>query len=274
MFPRPFLSRRFSTLVLLRHGESQWNLENRFTGWVDVPLSARGVQEAIKSGQKLKAAGFSFDIAFTSVLKRAICTYNYMSESLDCMHIPLYKSWRLNERHYGKLQGLNKKETTAQHGEQQVQLWRRSFDTPPPFVDLSDKHYPGNDSKYKSIDRTALPRGESLKLTSDRVLPYWYDQIAPRVIEGKKVVVVAHGNSLRAIVMYLNKISENGEFSLNYLFISFIYIDIAEFNIPTGVPMVYQFEDGSLNLKSWSFLESEEELKRKLEAVKAQSKGK
>lgn len=228
---------RFSTLVLLRHGESQWNLENRFTGWVDVPLSPSGIsyhhfssliefssfnfcifnqgtKEAIKAGENLKKNGYKFDVVFTSVLKRAISTYNSVSESLDCMGLPVHKSWRLNERHYGQLQGMNKKETSQKHGEKQVLLWRRSYDIPPPLVELTDKNFPGNDEKYKLIDKNALPRGESLKLTSERVLPYWYDNIAPELIAGKKVLVVAHGNSLRAIVKYLSKISDNGFFFL------------------------------------------------------------
>jgi len=166
----------------------------------------------VKAGENLKKNGYKFDIAFTSVLKRAISTYNNVSEILDCMDLPLYKSWRLNERHYGQLQGLNKKETSQKHGESQVKLWRRSYDIPPPFVDLNDQNYPGNDEKYRFTDKKVFPRGESLKLTSERVLPYWYDSIAPELIAGKRVLVVAHGNSLRAIVKYLNNISDNGFF--------------------------------------------------------------
>lgn len=169
-----------------------------------------GIKEAIKAGENLKKNNYNFDIAYTSVLKRAISTFNNLADVLDCQHIPLQKSWRLNERHYGELQGLNKKETTQKHGEKQVLLWRRSFDIPPPFVSLEDPNYPGNDKKYKALSKKVLPRGESLKLTSERVLPYWHDFIAASLLERKQVLVVAHGNSLRAIVKYLNNISDSG----------------------------------------------------------------
>lgn len=217
-----------------------------------------GVQEAIKAGENLKKNNYKFDIAYTSVLKRAICTFNNLADSLDCHHIPLIKSWRLNERHYGQLQGLNKKETTQKHGEAQVQLWRRSYDVPPPAVSPQDKNYPGNDEKYKGLNKAVLPRGESLKLTSERVLPFFHDFVARDLKEGKKVLVVAHGNSLRAIVKFLNEIGDG---------------EIAEFNIPTAVPLVYEF-GGELNVEKSFFLESDEELRRKMEAVKQQSKEK
>ena len=178
--------------------------------WLIIYILFQGIQEAIKAGQNLKQNSYKFDIVYTSVLKRAISTYNNVADVLDCHHIPLLKSWRLNERHYGQLQGLNKKETTQKHGEKQVTQWRRSFDIPPPFVSYEDSNYPGNDDKYKGISKKALPRGESLKLTSDRVLPYWHDFIANSLMENKKVLVVAHGNSLRAIVKYLNNISDAG----------------------------------------------------------------
>ncbi len=190
-------------LVLTRHGESQWNLENRFTGWVDVDITDKGRQEAIKGGQTLKELGLTFDVAYTSYQKRAIKTLNLFLEELDLLWIPVYKSWRLNERHYGALQGLNKAETAEKYGDEQVHIWRRSFDVAPPQVDKNSDMYPGNIDRYKDIPEEEIPTGESLKLTIDRVLPYWESDISKQIKAGKNVLISAHGNSLRALIKYL-----------------------------------------------------------------------
>jgi 2,3-bisphosphoglycerate-dependent phosphoglycerate mutase len=215
-------------LVLLRHGESVWNQENRFTGWTDVDLSDRGRQEAQEAGRLLKEGGYEFDVAYTSLLKRAIRTLWIALGVKDEMWLPVSKSWRLNERHYGALQGLNKQETTAQHGEAQVKIWRRSYDIPPPPLSEDDPRHPSHDRRYASLSRAELPRTESLKDTVARFLPYWHDTIAPAIRSGRRVLIVAHGNSLRALVKYLDGISDNA---------------IVELNIPTGIPLVYELSD-------------------------------
>ncbi|HEX9581183.1 MAG TPA: 2,3-diphosphoglycerate-dependent phosphoglycerate mutase [Gemmatimonadales bacterium] len=212
-------------VVLLRHGESTWNQENRFTGWTDVGLSPKGVTEATEAGRLLRAEGFVFDVAFTSVLKRAIKTLWLALEELDLMWIPVHHSWRLNERHYGALQSLDKAETAAQHGEAQVKIWRRSYDVPPPPLAPGDERHPGRDPRYAGLLPRELPLTESLKDTVARFLPYWHDAVAPAVRSGRRVLIAAHGNSLRALVKYLDEVSER---------------DIVELNIPTGIPLVYE----------------------------------
>lgn len=215
------------TLVLLRHGESDWNRENRFTGWTDVDLSETGVTEAAASGTLMKEAGLVFDLAYTSVLKRAINTLHLALNAMDQVWIPVIKSWRLNERHYGALQGLNKAETAAEHGEEQVKIWRRSYDTPPPELAITDERYPGHDPRYRGLDPALLPRTECLKDTVERFLPLWHDEIAPRVARGERLIIAAHGNSLRALVKYLDGIGDD---------------EIVGLNIPTGVPLVYTLD--------------------------------
>lgn len=242
-------------VVFVRHGESTWNKENRFTGWHDVPLSTHGVEEAIEAGQMLKEQGFQFDLAYTSVLQRAIKTYYTIADQLDINWIPHHKHWRLNERHYGALQGLNKAETTAKHGEEQVLQWRRSYDIPPPPLDFDDERHPRFAPQYQNLPNDALPRTESLKITVDRVLPFWHDTICPQILDDKNVIVVAHGNSLRAIVKVLNGMSE---------------AEILKYNIPTAVPLVYEF-DQDLNVLKNYYLLDEEELKRRQEAVAKQA---
>jgi 2,3-bisphosphoglycerate-dependent phosphoglycerate mutase len=217
-------------LVLLRHGESTWNKENRFTGWHDVDLSDRGREEAREAGRLLKEAGDVFDLAFTSVLKRAIRTQDIALDVLDLLWIPVTKHWRLNERHYGALQGLNKAETAAKHGEDQVKIWRRSYDIPPPPLDPDDPEHPSHDPRYARIDPKDLPCGESLKDTVDRFMPYWHSTIAPAIKSGIRVLITAHGNSLRALVKYLDTVSN---------------AEIVELNIPTGSPLIYEL-DGDL----------------------------
>ena len=215
-------------LVLLRHGESVWNRENRFTGWTDVDLSERGRQEAQDAGQLLRDGGYVFDLAFTSVLKRAIRTLWYSLDALDLVWVPVAKSWRLNERHYGALQGLNKAETAQQHGDAQVKIWRRSYDIPPPTLTPDDERHPSHDPRYAGLDPKALPLTESLKDTVARFLPYWHDAIVPAITSGRRVIIAAHGNSLRALVKYLDDVSES---------------EILELNIPTGIPLVYELDD-------------------------------
>ncbi len=215
-------------LVLLRHGESTWNKENRFTGWKDVDLSDSGCAEAREAGRLLREGGYVFDIAFTSVLKRAIRTQEMVLDVLDQMWIPVTKHWRLNERHYGALQGLNKAETAARHGEAQVKIWRRSYDIPPPPLDPGDERNPARDPRYGGLDTRVLPLTESLKATVERFLPYWHDMIAPAVKAGQRVLITAHGNSLRALVKYLDNMSNE---------------EIVELNIPTGTPLVYELND-------------------------------
>jgi 2,3-bisphosphoglycerate-dependent phosphoglycerate mutase len=215
-------------LVLIRHGESTWNLENRFTGWTDVDLTEKGIAEAHQAGRLLKEEGYTFDLAYTSVLKRAIRTLWIVLDEMDLMWLPVYRVWRLNERHYGALQGLNKKDTADKYGMEQVHVWRRSYDTPPPALETTDERFSGNDPRYAELTPEELPRGESLKNTLERVLPYWHERIAPDLRAGKKVMIVAHGNSIRALVKYLDDIPENV---------------ITELNIPTGVPLIYEFDD-------------------------------
>jgi 2,3-bisphosphoglycerate-dependent phosphoglycerate mutase len=216
------------TLVLLRHGESTWNKENRFTGWTDVDLSDRGREEAADAGRLLKEGGYDFDLAFTSVLTRAIRTLLIALDTLDQLWIPVTKSWRLNERHYGALQGLNKAETAAKHGEAQTKIWRRSYDIPPPPLTADDPRHPSHDPRYRDLDPGDLPLTESLKDTVARFLPYWHGTIAPTIRSGRRVLIAAHGNSLRALVKYLDDIDEK---------------QIVELNIPTGIPLVYELDD-------------------------------
>jgi len=215
-------------IVLLRHGESQWNLENRFTGWTDIDLSEKGVEEARQAGRALREAGFVFDVAFTSVLKRAIRTLWIVLEELDRMWIPQRKSWRLNERHYGALQGLNTAETAVEYGEDQVRLWRRSYDVPPPPLERRDKRFCGNDPRYDALAPEELPVSESLKDTAARVMPYWEGTIVPVLARGARIIVSAHGNSLRSLVKYLDNIPDE---------------DVPALEIPTGKPLVYEFSD-------------------------------
>jgi 2,3-bisphosphoglycerate-dependent phosphoglycerate mutase len=243
-------------LVLLRHGESQWNRENRFTGWVDIDLTEKGLGEAKNAGQLMQQAGLVFDVAYTSVLKRAIRTLWNAIDVMDLMWLPVFKSWRLNERHYGALQGLNKSETSQKHGEEQVLIWRRSYDTPPPAIDKSDERYPGLDRRYADLGEAELPVTECLKDTVERFLPYWHETIAPVIRDGKRVIIVAHGNSLRALVKYLDNIADE---------------DIVGLNIPTGIPLVYELDDNLKPLKSY-YLGDEESLKKAVEAVAKQGK--
>jgi len=245
-------------LVLLRHGESTWNKENRFTGWTDVDLSEKGLTEAGKAGEVLKKEGFVFDVAYTSVLKRAIRTLWITLEKMDLMWIPVFNSWRLNERHYGALQGLNKSETAAKYGEEQVLVWRRSYDTPPPKLEAADPRYPGSDPRYKGLSKNELPLTECLKDTVDRFLPYWHETIAPMVKSGKRVIIAAHGNSLRALVKYLDNIPDD---------------KIVNLNIPTGLPLVYELTDDLKPLKSY-YLGDPEEVRKAMEAVANQGKAK
>jgi 2,3-bisphosphoglycerate-dependent phosphoglycerate mutase len=214
-------------LVLLRHGESTWNMENRFTGWTDVDLSERGRAEALEAGRLLQQGGYVFDIAYTSVLKRAIRTLWIALDVLDEMWIPVVNSWRLNERHYGGLQGLNKAETAAKHGEAQIKIWRRSYDIPPPALTLDDPRHPSHDPRYAGLSAAELPLTESLKDTVARFLPYWHETIAPTICSGRRVIIAAHGNSLRALVKYLDNVSD---------------AEITELNIPTGIPLVYELD--------------------------------
>lgn len=243
-------------LVLCRHGQSTWNLDNRFTGWTDVDLTDQGRSEAQKAGQELARLGFSFDIAYTSVLKRAIRTLWLMLDEMDLMWIPVERTWRLNERHYGALQGLNKAETAAKHGDDQVKIWRRSYDTPPPPLETSDERHPAHDPRYHGI--VGLPGTESLKDTLVRVLPFWQDSVAPRLLRGENVLITAHGNSLRAMVKMLDGISEQ---------------DILEFNIPTGIPMLYTL-DAHLQPLSREYLGDQAAIRKAAEAVAQQGKAK
>jgi 2,3-bisphosphoglycerate-dependent phosphoglycerate mutase len=242
-------------LVLLRHGESTWNRENRFTGWTDVDLSERGREEAAEAGRLLKEGGYVFDLAFTSVLKRAIRTLWIGLDVLDQMWIPEAKSWRLNERHYGALQGLNKAETAAQHGEAQTKIWRRSYDIPPPPLTPDDPRHPSRDPRYRGLQPNELPLTESLKDTVARFLPYWHQTIAPEIRGGKRVLIAAHGNSLRALVKYLDHTSEQ---------------DIVELNIPTGIPLVYELDEQLKPVKKF-YLGDQEAAMRKAAAVANQA---
>ena len=223
-------------IVLIRHGESIWNKKNKFTGWTDVDLSENGINEAIEASEILKNEGLSFDIAFTSVLKRSIKTLWIILEHMDLMWIPIEKSWRLNERYYGALQGLNKKDTALIHGENQVHLWRRSYSVTPPPVDVTDARYPGNDIKYKGLTPEELPTTECLKDTVERFLPYWHSNIVPQIELNKKVIIVAHGNSLRALIKHLDNISDD---------------EISFLNIPTGIPLVYELDNNLKPLKHY-----------------------
>jgi 2,3-bisphosphoglycerate-dependent phosphoglycerate mutase len=241
-------------LVLLRHGESDWNRENRFTGWTDVDLSPAGIEEARRSGRILRDSGFTFDVAYTSVLKRAIRTLWIVLDEMDLMWIPVYRSWRLNERHYGALQGLNKAETAARHGEQQVKVWRRSYDVPPPALEPSDPRFPGRDRRYAGLTDRELPRTESLKDTFARFLPYWQETIAPEVRAGRSVLIAAHGNSLRALVKHLDGVSDD---------------DIVGLNIPTGVPLLYEL-DRDLRPIRHEYLGDPEQVRKAQEAVARQ----
>ena len=243
-------------LVLLRHGESTWNKENRFTGWTDVDLSEHGREEAKAAGRLLKDGGYVFDVAFTSVLKRAIRTLGIALDELDLLWIPVTKDWRLNERHYGALQGLNKAETAAKHGDSQIKIWRRSYDIPPPPLSTDDPRHPSHDPRYASLAAADRPATESLKDTVARFLPYWHQTIAPAVSAGKRVLITAHGNSLRALVKYLDGISDQ---------------DIAELNIPTGIPLVYEL-DAKLAPVRHFYLGDEEKAKAAAEAVARQTR--
>jgi 2,3-bisphosphoglycerate-dependent phosphoglycerate mutase len=245
------------TVVLLRHGESQWNLENRFTGWTDVDLSPKGTAEAQEAGRLLKEGGYAFDVAYTSVLKRAIRTLWLTLDAMDLMWIPVHPHWRLNERHYGDLQGLNKAETAAKFGEAQVKVWRRSYSTPPPALTTADPRFPGHDRRYAGVRRQDLPVTESLKETVARFLPYWHDVIAPDIKAGKRVVIAAHGNSLRALVKYLDNVPEE---------------EIVELNIPTGIPLVYELDIELRPLRHY-YLGDPEAAKKAAEAVAKQSAG-
>jgi 2,3-bisphosphoglycerate-dependent phosphoglycerate mutase len=245
-------------LVLLRHGESQWNLENRFTGWTDVDLSPKGVTEAHEAARLLREGGYGFDVVFTSVLKRAIRTQSIVMEDLDLLWVPVVRNWRLNERHYGALQGLNKAETTEKFGEEQVKIWRRSYATPPPALTPDDPRYPGRDPRYAALSEADLPLTESLKDTVARFLPYWHDTIAPEIKAGRRVLVAAHGNSLRALVKYLDDIPES---------------EIVGLNIPTGIPLVYELDESLRPLKH-DYLGDPEAVRKAAEAVARQAKAK
>jgi len=245
-------------LVLLRHGESVWNKENLFTGWTDVDLSEKGIAEAKEGGRVLKEQAYTFDIAYTSVLKRAIRTLWLVLDEMDLMWIPVVRDWRLNERHYGALQGLNKAQTAAQYGEQQVKVWRRSYDIRPPALEEGDPRYPGHDRRYAGLTKDQLPLTECLKDTVARFLPSWLEVIAPAVSSGQRVLVTAHGNSLRALVKYLDNIQDQ---------------DITELNIPTGMPLVYELD---ANLKPFKhyYLGDPESVRKAMEAVASQGKAK
>jgi 2,3-bisphosphoglycerate-dependent phosphoglycerate mutase len=243
-------------LVLLRHGQSTWNLENRFTGWTDVGLTPQGEAEAHEAGRLLSAEGYTFDVAFTSVLKRAIKTLWIVLEEMGLEWIPVYNSWRLNERHYGALQGLNKAEMAAKYGEEQVKLWRRSYDVPPPALDWDDPRHPRFDRRYAALKPEELPACESLKDTLQRVLPYWHATLAPTIRSGQRVLISAHGNSLRALVKHLDNLSDQ---------------EIVELNIPTGIPLVYELDEDLQPLQRY-YLGDPEAVRRAAEAVAAQGR--
>ena len=245
-------------LVLIRHGESTWNQENRFTGWTDVDLNTKGLSEAKAAGELLKHEGYTFDRAYVSVLKRALRTLWMILDELDELWIPVERSWKLNERHYGSLQGLNKGETAAKFGDDQVKVWRRSYDVPPPALEKSDERWPGHDPRYKDVPKAELPVTECLKDTVKRVVPYWINEVAPAVKRGKKVLVTAHGNTLRAMVMYLDNLSEEQVLSLN---------------IPTGVPLVYELDESLKPIRSY-YLGDQEAIAAAAAAVAAQGQAK
>jgi 2,3-bisphosphoglycerate-dependent phosphoglycerate mutase len=253
------------TLVLVRHGESTWNKENLFTGWADCPLSEKGVEEATAGGDLLAAEGLTFDVAYTSTLKRAIKTLFIILEQMDLMYIPIVNTWRLNERHYGALQGLNKQETVDKYGKDQVLIWRRSYDIPPPDLDEESEHYPGNDPRYADVDRADLPFAESLKLTEARFMVDWHKTLVPEIKSGKKILIAAHGNTLRALVKHLDGISED---------------DITGLNIPTGIPLIYELDEDMKPIKQENaiaplqgrYLGNQEEVQARIGAVVAQTK--
>lgn len=245
-------------LVLIRHGESEWNKLNLFTGWTDVNLSEKGIEEASLAGKLLKENGYDFDICYCSYLKRAINTLNIVLSQMDRLWLPVEKSWKLNERHYGALQGLNKAETAEKYGEDQVKLWRRSFDVPPPELDENDERAPYFQDAYKNIDKNSLPLSESLKITVERVVPYFEEVIKKDILEGKRVLITAHGNSLRALVKYFENISDE---------------EIVGINIPTGVPLVYEFDD-NFNFVTKYYLGNQDEINSKINSVANQTKSK
>jgi 2,3-bisphosphoglycerate-dependent phosphoglycerate mutase len=246
------------TLVVVRHGQSTWNLENRFTGWTDIGLTEQGIQEAHTGGQLLRDKGFSFDIAYTSVLKRAIQTLNIIQEEMNLEWIPVIRAWQLNERHYGALQGLNKAETAVKFGEEQVKIWRRSYDVPPPALELTDERHPRFDRRYSELVSAQLPATESLKITLERVLPFWHSTLVPMIKSGKRVLISAHGNSIRAMVKYLDNISDK---------------EIPELNIPTGIPLVYELDEDLRPIHHY-YLADEETVRKAEAAVAAQGKAK
>ncbi|PIU56778.1 MAG: 2,3-diphosphoglycerate-dependent phosphoglycerate mutase [Deltaproteobacteria bacterium CG07_land_8_20_14_0_80_38_7] len=243
-------------IALLRHGESVWNKENRFTGWTDVDLSEKGLEEAKRAAKQLKDNNFVFDVAYTSVLKRAIRTLWIVQDNMDLMWIPVHRSWRLNERHYGALQGLNKSETAKKYGNEQVHIWRRSYDIPPPALEKNDTRSPSNDPRYNELSLAELPLTECLKDTVERVIPYWNQTIAPAIKSGKRVVIAAHGNSLRAMVKYLDNVSD---------------ADIVSMNIPTGMPLVYELDENLKPLNRY-YLGDPDEVKKAMESVANQGK--
>lgn len=243
-------------LIFVRHGQSAWNLENRFTGWTDVDLTDLGKAEAVEAGKLLKDGGYDFDIAYTSVLKRAIKTLNIIQDAMDLDWLPVVRAWQLNERHYGALQGLNKAETAKEYGEEQVMIWRRSYDVPPPALDLNDERHPRFDRRYASLTPEQLPATESLKITLERVLPFWDSTLAPDIKSGKRLLVVAHGNSIRALVKYLDDMSE---------------ADILGLNIPTGLPLVYELDENLKPIQKY-YLGDPEEAAKKAAAVANQGK--
>jgi 2,3-bisphosphoglycerate-dependent phosphoglycerate mutase len=242
-------------LVLLRHGESAWNLENRFTGWTDVDLTPKGIEEAREAARLLREGGYTFDVAYTSLLKRAIRTLWITMDGMDLMWIPVHRSWRLNERHYGALQGLDKAETAAQYGDQQVKIWRRSYDTPPPALTPGDERHPGRDRRYAGLGPEELPLAESLKDTVARFLPYWHETIVPAIRSGQRVLIAAHGNSLRALIKHLDGVSDE---------------EIVELNVPTGIPLVYELDDELRPLRS-EYLGDPEAARKAAEAVAKQA---
>ncbi len=245
-------------LVLLRHGQSEWNLKNLFTGWTDVDLTEQGRAEALQAGKLLKEGGYTFDVAYTSVLKRAIRTLNIVLDEMDLMWLPVIKNYKLNERHYGALQGLNKAETAEKYGDEQVLIWRRSYDVPPPALEETDERYPGHDPRYAKLDKSELPLTESLKSTVERFIPYWNEEIAPAIKSGEKVIIAAHGNSLRALVKHLDNMSEE---------------EIVKLNIPTGVPLVYELDENLEPIKHY-YLGDQEAIANAINAVANQTKKK
>jgi 2,3-bisphosphoglycerate-dependent phosphoglycerate mutase len=245
-------------LVLLRHGQSTWNLENRFTGWTDVDLSDQGLAEAESAGEIMAKEGYTFDLAYTSVLKRAIRTLWIALDKMDLMWIPVIRAWQLNERHYGALQGLNKAETAEKHGEQQVKIWRRSYDIAPPPLEPSDERYPGHDPRYQGLSKDELPLTECLKDTVQRVVPYWEKELVPAIKSGRRVLIAAHGNSLRAMVKFLDKMTD---------------AEIMELNIPTGVPLVYELDETLEPIKHY-YLGDQAAIEAAMSAVAAQGKAK